>query len=215
MQIITIDGPASSGKGTVAKILAKKLGFHYLESGVIYRALGLLAIKHQVQYDAVEQLQKLIKNMHLEFTDGRVILNQEEVTDALRDEAVGLAASSVGKLSEVRAELLDFQRKFAKEPGLVTDGRDMGSVVFLSADLKVFLTAKSEIRAKRRFQQLQQMGVVVNFTEILEDIITRDEQDSKRLIAPLKYDASYKLLDNSELTVDLTVAQIINWLKFT
>ena len=212
MKIITIDGPASSGKGTVAKILAKKLGFHYLESGVIYRALGLLAIKHKVQHDAIEKLQEIIKHMNLEFIDGKIILNKKDVTDLLRDENVGLAASSVGKIPEVREDLLDFQRNFAREPGLVTDGRDMGSVVFPYADLKVFLTAKPKTRAQRRFQQLQEMGVVANFTEILNDIVIRDEQDYKRSVAPLKHDASYKVLDNSDLTVDLTIAQIVKWL---
>jgi cytidylate kinase len=213
VSVITIDGPASSGKGTVAKILATQLGFAYLESGAIYRALGWWVNKHYPSQQVSDsQVLELIASMQLEFKDGLIWLNQENVTEQLRDEAIGMLASKYSSISEVRACLLQFQRDFAKSPGLVTDGRDMGSVVFPNANLKVFLTASAEKRAERRYKQLQQFDKNVTIGSILQDIITRDEQDSKRSVAPLSYDSSFRVLDNSELSVDETVGLIKAWL---
>lgn len=210
--VITIDGPASSGKGTVAKLLAKKFGFHYLESGAIYRALGLWVYRNYGNTLVGEnQVIELVLTMKLEFTDLGVILGGENVTDALREEFVGMLASRYSSIPEVRARLLQFQRDFAKEPGLVTDGRDMGSVVFPAAKLKVFLTASAEKRAERRYKQLQLFNKSVTIEAILQDIIARDEQDSNRSTAPLSYDSSFKVLDNSDLTIEETIAVISEW----
>ncbi|MBX9867355.1 MAG: (d)CMP kinase [Burkholderiales bacterium] len=213
IRVITIDGPASSGKGTVAKILAAQLGFAYLESGAIYRALGWWVNKHYPEQDVSDaQVVDLIASMQLEFKAGLIWLNNEDVTEQLRAESIGMLASKYSSIAEVRARLLQFQRDFAKAPGLVTDGRDMGSVVFPNANLKVFLTASAEKRAERRYKQLHQFDKAVTMGAILQDIITRDEQDSQRSVAPLSYDSSYRMLDNSELSIDETISLIKAWL---
>ncbi len=211
MPIIIIDGPASSGKGTVAKKVAQQLGFNYLDSGSIYRALGLMVIREHEDLANVDKILKLIDLMVLSFMDGKIFLNQQDVTTALRAEDVSMMASSVGKIAEVRTKLLDFQRSFAKMPGLVTDGRDMGSVVFPDADLKVFLTASAEKRAHRRHFQLQETGNSGTIEAILRDIQARDRQDRERSAAPLVCDSSYKVLDNSDLSVEETVQTVIDW----
>jgi cytidylate kinase len=211
--VITIDGPASSGKGTVAKLIAERLGFHYLESGAIYRALGLWVYKNYADSEPSEQqVIELVASLKLEFKNDKIWLDSEDVTLALRDEFVGMLASKYSSIPEVRARLLQFQRDFAKAPGLVTDGRDMGSVVFPHATLKVFLTASSEKRAERRYKQLQQFDKSATMQSILQDIVARDEQDSKRSVAPLSYDASFTVLDNSDLSIDETIAMILSWL---
>ena len=214
--VITIDGPASSGKGTVAKLIAAKLGFHYLESGAIYRAHGLWVHKHypdQVPSDA--QVIELVATMKLEFYQDKIWLNGEDVTLALREEFVGMLASKYSAIPEVRTRLLQFQRDFVVAPGLVTDGRDMGSVVFPTAKLKVFLTASSEKRAERRYKQLQQLDKSATIQSILQDIEARDKQDSSRSVAPLSFDNSYQVLDNSELGIDETINQILCWFEIS
>ncbi|MCC2624744.1 MAG: cytidylate kinase [Burkholderiales bacterium] len=213
MPIIIIDGPASSGKGTVAKKVAEFLGFNYLDSGAIYRALGLMVIRECLQQTDTKNILRLIDRMKLSFQDGKTFLNGQDETDALRSENVSMIASSVGKIAEVRIKLLDFQRSFAKMPGLVTDGRDMGSVVFPEADLKVFLTASAEKRARRRHSQLQKFGDSGTIGAILRDIQARDKQDQERSAAPLVCDSTYKVLDNSDLSVEETVQTVINWYK--
>lgn len=212
LPVITIDGPASSGKGTVAKIIAKRLGFHYLESGAIYRALGLWIKLNSDNADVTDEVAvELISSMNLSFNDGKIFLNNQDVTEELRDESIGMLASRYSAIPEVRARLLQFQRDFATAPGLVTDGRDMGSVVFKDAILKVFLTASSDKRAERRYKQLQQLDKSVTMADILQDIIVRDKLDSTRSVAPLGYDASFKVLDNSELSIDETINLIVSW----
>lgn len=223
LKIITIDGPASSGKGTIAKIVATKLGFDYLDSGAIYRSLAILALEHNVIDSAfphseiteikLKELLSLVSNMTLSFIADKVMLNGNDISVAVRGETVGLAASNIAKIAEVRAKLLDFQRNFAKPPGLVTDGRDMGSVVFPNADLKIYLTSDAKVRAERRAMQLQTRGIYVKMTDILADIEMRDLQDKSRKNSPLVYDNSYKVLDNSDLTIDATVDQILRWFK--
>ena len=208
VKIITIDGPASSGKGTVAKLLAKKLGYNYLDSGSIYRALALFILQKNVDIDDVESICKLIDKMRLDFINGEVYLNDELVSDKLRDEKVGMFASKIASIGIVREKLLEFQRSFAKDFGLVTDGRDMGSVVFPRASLKIFLTASAEKRAQRRYKQLQESGKSAIIGVILEDITARDKQDSERGIAPLSYDSSFYVLDNSDLSIEQTVDKI-------
>lgn len=213
--IITIDGPASSGKGTVARLIAEHLGFHYLESGAIYRALGLWVHQHSTNNVNVtpDFVIQLIDSLDLKFIDGKVLLAGSDVTSELREEYVGMLASKYGAIPEVRARLLQFQRDFAKEPGLVTDGRDMGSVVFPKANLKLFLTASAEKRAERRYKQLQQFDKSATIADILQDIRARDEQDSTRSAAPLTFDDSFKVLDNSELTIEQTIDLILDWYK--
>lgn len=211
MHIITIDGPASSGKGTVASIIAKKLGFHYLESGAIYRVVGLVAKWNQFTLLDADKVLELIDKISLKFMDGKVILDGDDVTTLIRGEEIGMLASSLGSSQQIRARLLDFQHSFAKEPGLVTDGRDMGSIVFPYADLKIFLTASAEVRATRRYTQLNLKGVDADCNAILLDIVKRDKQDSERAVAPLSYDNSFTVLDNSKLSIEETVASIIGY----
>jgi|SRR6185437_1385865 len=211
MPIITIDGPASSGKGTVAKKVARQLGFNYLDSGSIYRALGLMVINGQVEKSNINAILKLIDHMDLSFVDDRVILNGQDETTMLRTENVGMLASAIAKIPEVRTRLLNFQQSFDQVPGLVTDGRDMGSVVFPKADLKIFLTASAEKRALRRHFQLQKSSDSGTIGAILRDITARDKQDRERSVAPLVYDSTYKVLDNSDLSIEETVQTVIDW----
>lgn len=212
VDVITIDGPASSGKGTVARRIAQRLGFHYLESGAIYRALGLWVYRNfGDEAVADEQVADLVLTMQLQFTHEKILLNGEDVTNTLREEFVGMLASRYSSIAEVRARLLQFQRDFAQNPGLVTDGRDMGSVVFPDAKLKVFLTASAEKRAERRYKQLQLFNKSATIGSILQDIVVRDEQDSNRSTAPLGYDSSFKVLDNSDLGIDETINVILDW----
>ncbi len=212
MRIITIDGPASSGKGTVAKIIAKRLGFNYLESGAIYRVVGLMAMINGLTEVDIDKILHLINSIKLEFSENKILVNGENVTEVIRDENIGMMASKLAKIEAIRSKLMGFQRSFAKAPGLVTDGRDMGSVVFSGANLKVFLTASAETRANRRYEQLHKTDKSVTIMPILRDIQARDQQDTNRSVAPLKFDESFKVLDNSDLSIDETVAQIVNWL---
>ncbi len=211
--IITIDGPASSGKGTVAKLIAQQLNFHYFESGALYRALGWWIANNTTDTNnvPVTKILSMIAEMNLSFVDNRVWLNNQDITALLRDESVGMLASKYSAIPEVRARLLQFQRDFALLPGLVTDGRDMGSVVFPNATLKVFLTATATVRATRRYKQLQQFDKSAIMQDILQDILARDEVDSKRSVAPLGYDSSYKVLDNSALDIEHTISVILAW----
>ncbi len=211
VKIITIDGPASSGKGTIAKIIAKKLGFNYLDSGAIYRVIGLIAKQNNLTDKDLDKLVELTKSSTLKFDGDKISLNGEDVSLSIREEEVGMLASSFGAISIIRKSVLDLQRSFAILPGLVTDGRDMGSVIFPDADLKVFLTASAEERANRRVRQLHMMDRPDIISSVLKDILVRDKQDMERDIAPLGYDSSFMLLDNSKLSVDDTVNQIIDW----
>lgn len=212
IDIIAIDGPASSGKGTIARIIAEKLNFHYLESGAIYRALGLLANELYPKREAAPaEIIALVDEINLEFIDERIMLNGVDVTTKLRQDFIGMLASKYGSINEVRTKLLNLQRSFAQTPGLITDGRDMGSVVFPEARLKVFLTASATIRATRRYKQLHQIDKSVTIESILRDILTRDTLDTGRSAAPLEFSSAYKLLDNSHLTIDETVSQILTW----
>ncbi len=212
MKIITIDGPASSGKGTVAKLIAKNLGFHYLESGAIYRVVALISIQASLNNRDINKILDLIDKIELTFVDGRVFVAKIDVTDQLRSEEIGMMASIIAKSDVIRKRLLSFQRGFAVEPGLVTDGRDMGSIVFPNADIKIFLTAPPQIRANRRYEQLKEYNENVSLDSILKDIIARDKQDTERSSAPLTYDSSFVLLDNASMTIDETVNHIVSLL---
>jgi cytidylate kinase len=207
--VIAIDGPSASGKGTVAQLVAKRLGFHYLDSGALYRLLALAAIRYGVSLGDEEGLARLAQKLDIRFEDGDAFLSGERVGDAIRTEECGNGASRVAAFPRVRAALLDLQRSFRRAPGLVADGRDMGSVVFPDAGTKIFLTASAEVRAERRYKQLMEKGMCANMNQILQDIRQRDERDSARSVAPLQKCADADLLDTSNLTIDEAVAEVL------
>ena len=214
--VITIDGPSGSGKGTVAGILAKRLGWNLLDSGALYRLLAFAAGNHGVALDNEALLEKLAAHLDVQFigaTDGkpaRIILEGDDVTHAIRSETVAAGASKVAALPAVRDALLQRQRAFLEFPGLVADGRDMGTVVFPDAPLKVFLTASAEERARRRYLQLKAKGDDVSLSGLLDEIRARDERDTQRAIAPLKPAADAIQLDSTELSIDQVLERIMS-----
>lgn len=205
--VVTIDGPGGTGKGTVAARVAGHLGWHLLDSGAIYRVLAHAAVQAGVDSDDVEGLLEIAARMHLRFTtDGAeasaVELDGVDVTKAIRSEACGDLASRVAAHPAVREALLQRQRDFRQSPGLVADGRDMGTVVFADASVKIFLTASVEERARRRYKQLMRQGVGANLSDLLEEITARDRRDASRSVAPLAPAADAVELDTTELSVD-------------
>jgi cytidylate kinase len=215
VKIITIDGPSGSGKGTVSRILAEKLGFHYLDSGALYRLLGLVAVRHGIKISINADLTQLAKNMDVSFqakSDGQniVLLEGEDVTDELRTEETGALASRVAENPMVRSALLERQHHFARLPGLVADGRDMGTQVFPEAQLKVFLTASIEERASRRYKQLLEKGENVKLRALEEQVRSRDERDMNRETSPLAVAADAVEVDTSDLTIQEAVDRVQN-----
>ncbi|KIQ00145.1 MULTISPECIES: (d)CMP kinase [Pseudomonas] len=214
--VITIDGPSGSGKGTVAGLLARQLGWNLLDSGALYRLLAFSARNHGVDLTNEESLKLLAAHLDVQFLaagDGkpqRIILEGEEVTDAIRNEQIGAGASQVAALPAVRDALLQRQRAFNEAPGLVADGRDMGTVVFPEAPLKVFLTASAEERANRRYLQLKAKGDDVNLASLLDEIRARDERDTQRAVAPLKPAADAIQLDSTELSIEQVLERILS-----
>ena len=211
--VIAIDGPTASGKGTVAARLASILGFRYLDSGALYRLVALAALERGVSPDNGDGLAALASAMRPRFFDGRIELDGREVTDAIRTEEVSRMASRVAVHPAVRTALLGLQLGFRRAPGLVADGRDMGTVVFPSASLKVFLTASVEARAERRYKQLIEKGLAANMRDLLADLRARDERDSNRAASPLRPAEDAYRLDSSTLSVDEVVAQILAWYR--
>ena len=209
--VIAIDGPTASGKGTIAQAVAHGLGFNCLDSGALYRVVALLALRHAVGQDDAQRLAGLARSAHPTFANGRVELAGQDVTEAIRAEEVGRAASRVSAHAPVRDELLQLQRSFRRWPGLVADGRDMGTVVFPDARLKVFLTASVEVRAQRRLKQLMEKGYSGNLATLLQDLRERDERDRTRAVAPLKAADDAFELDASSLTIEEVVAQVLAW----
>ena len=208
--VIAIDGPSASGKGTVASLLAQKLGFHYLDSGALYRLVALVAARSSVLLDDEVQLAKIASELDVRFAGSEIWLAGACVTDDVRTEACGNGASRVASLPAVREALLARQRAFRQVPGLVADGRDMGSVVFPDALTKIFLTASAEIRAERRYKQLKEKDLYANIENILQDIKQRDERDSARSVAPLQKCADASLLDTTSLTINEAVDEVLN-----
>lgn len=213
--IIAIDGPVASGKGSVSSGVAKALGFHVLDSGSLYRLTAYAALKQQKALDDEEAVEQTAVNLKAVFKDGKILLDGEDVTDAIRQEEVGLAASKVAVHPKVRQALFKLQRDYAKEPGLVADGRDMGSVVFPEACLKIFLTASAEARAKRRYNQLKEKGINSNIADLVKDLRERDERDLKRAVAPLVPAPGARVLDSSNLTLEETINQVLEWYRGT
>jgi CMP/dCMP kinase len=207
--VIAIDGPSASGKGTIASRVAKRLGFHYLESGALYRLIALLSLRADTLDE--RRLVALADSMDVEFHDGETVLSDEEVSEKLRSEPVGNRASEVARLAAVRQALLRRQRAFRQPPGLVADGRDMGTIVFPDAPLKVFLTASPEIRAERRYKQLIEKGIDANLRALSRDLRDRDERDAKRAVAPLVPAPDSQVLDSSALSIDDVVERIVGW----
>lgn len=208
--VIAIDGPSASGKGTVAALVARELGFHYLDSGAIYRVAAHAAARAGVALDDEAALASLARALDLRFDGIEVYLDGQPVGDAIRTEEAGRAASRIAALPDVRAALLDLQRDFRRPPGLVTDGRDMGSVVFPDARVKVFLTASAEERAKRRYKQLIEKGFDANLAALFQDLTERDARDAARASAPLKQAADALLLDTTGLSIDQAVLFVID-----
>lgn len=206
--VITIDGPSGSGKGTICQLLAAKLGFHYLDSGALYRLLGLAAKRHGVELDKVESLAVLAAHMDISFRmneagdSPKVLLEGEDVSSLIRSEQVGSDASIVAAYPEVREALLQRQRAFAVAPGLVADGRDMGTVVFPNADAKIFLTASPKERAQRRYKQLIDKGESVSLAALINQVQKRDERDMCRPVSPLVPANNAVILDSSQMTID-------------
>ncbi|WP_022965487.1 (d)CMP kinase [Denitrificimonas caeni] len=214
--VITIDGPSGSGKGTVAGILATKLQWQLLDSGALYRVLALAAGKHAVPLDHEDALEVLAVGLDVEFVvdvesnSQRILLENQDVTDEIRNETVGAHASQIAALPGVRAGLLRRQHEFRQAPGLIADGRDMGTVVFADAPLKVFLTASAEERARRRYLQLKDKGETVTLTSLLEEIRARDERDTNRSIAPLKPADDAIILDSTTMTIEQVLERILS-----
>jgi len=213
--VIAIDGPSASGKGTISARVAQALGWHLLDSGALYRLVAYAALKQSVALDDSLKLESLARSLDVTFVanskqfETDIYLDQENVTHAIRTEQVGNAASAVAVVPVVRSALLDRQRAFRQLPGLVADGRDMGSVVFPDAKLKVFLTATAEERAKRRYKQLMEKGASVNLRDLFEEIAARDQRDSQRSTAPLKPAADAIQVDTTELSIQDVVDHIL------
>lgn len=208
--VIAIDGPTASGKGTVAQRVAQALDWHYLDSGAIYRLAALAALRAGLSLDHEPELVRLASALSIEFAGPRVLLASEDVTDAIRVEAVGEAASRIAVLGALRVALLDRQRAFRRPPGLVADGRDMASVVFPDASLKVFLTASAEARAERRYKQLIEKGFSANLDSLLRDLRARDARDAGRTHAPLVTAEGAVVLDSTHLSVSQTVQAVLD-----
>lgn len=210
--LITIDGPTASGKGTIAARVAASLGFHLLDSGALYRLTALAAMQQGVDFDDESVLARVARALEVQFTDEpRISLRGVDVTDALRAEAVGNAASRIAVLHDVRAALVQRQRDFWQLPGLVADGRDMGTVIFPEAQLKVYLTASVEARAQRRYKQLIEKGFSATMESLSADLRDRDARDMNRLEAPLRPAQDSYQLDSSDLSIDEVVTQVLRW----
>ncbi len=215
--VLCVDGPTASGKGTLAAQLAQKLGYHFLDSGSLYRLTGLAATRDGINIDPANEaaIVALLKSLTIRFEGTRIVMDGEDVTDAIRTEEAGMNASKVSAFPRVREALVNFQRSFRQLPGLVADGRDMGTVIFPAAPLKVFLTASAACRAERRYKQLISKGISATLDSLRADLEARDARDSSRAVAPLKPAADAKLMDNSDLTVESSVQTVLDWWQGT
>ena len=211
--VLAIDGPSGSGKGTVSQRLAAELGWAFLDSGAVYRALALLAREQGISLEEVDRLVEIAKKMEISFVPEEngicsALVNGAEVSEGLRTEEVASLASQIAAEPEIRLALLEKQRQFQQAPGLVADGRDMGTVVFPTAMLKIYLTASAEVRAERRYKQLKEKGFDVNLPRLLGEIRERDERDAGRKASPLKPADDAVIVDTSDMTIDEVVDHI-------
>ena len=211
--VIAIDGPTASGKGTVAMQVANRLGFHYLDSGALYRLVALASQQKGISPSDSCALGELAFAMQIEFKNGLIFLGNIDVTEAIREESIGVLASQIAVYPEVRDALLALQKGFRRPPGLVADGRDMASRIFTDAVLKVFLTASVQARAERRYKQLIAKGISARMDVLLQDLQERDARDIQRATAPLKQVEGAHLLDTSNLSIDQAVEQVLSWYK--
>lgn len=209
--VIAIDGPSASGKGTIAKRVADELSFHYLESGALYRLIALVSLGDGIS--AEKALAEVAERMAVSFAEDKILLSDQDVTLDVRSEEVSRRASEVARLPEVRKRLLKRQRAFRRPPGLVADGRDMGTVVFPDATLKVFLTASPEVRAERRYKQLIDKGIPANLRSLSRDLAERDARDRNRTVAPLVPAPDSQVLDSSALSIDAVAELIVRWYR--
>jgi len=209
--VIAIDGPSASGKGTIAKRVADELSFHYLESGALYRLIALVSLRDGIS--AEKALAEVAERMAVSFAGDKILLSNQDVTLGARSEEVSKRASEVAKIPEVRKRLLKRQRAFRRPPGLVADGRDMGTVVFPDATLKVFLTASPEVRAERRYKQLIDKGIPANLRSLSRDLAERDARDRNRTVAPLVPAPDSQVLDSSALSIDAVAELIVRWYR--
>ncbi|CAM0124650.1 MULTISPECIES: (d)CMP kinase [Stenotrophomonas] len=214
--VLTIDGPSGAGKGTISRIIARRMGWHYLDSGALYRAVGVAASWADIDTSDASALVRCTFDTHVQFVEQgdamRVMVNGTDATDELRLETTGALASAIAAIPEVRAALKERQRAFRELPGLVADGRDMGTVIFPDAPHKVFLTASAEERAERRHKQLKDKGVSVNFDDLLREIMARDARDAQRTVAPLKPADDAVLIDTTGIGIDDVVARVMDLL---
>ena len=211
--VVTIDGPAGSGKGTISKLVSKTLGFHYLDSGAIYRIIALNANTESLDTNQITQILELIDGLEINFADEKVFLGSKDITDLIRSELIGKFASEIAKNELIREKILGLQKSFFKPPGLVADGRDMGTVVFPKAKVKIFLTASIEERANRRYKQLILKENNVNLTDLFETIKLRDESDTNRKISPLKAAEDAYLIKTDNLNINQSFEKVMEIIR--
>ena len=211
--VVTIDGPAGSGKGTISKLVSKTLGFHYLDSGAIYRIIALNANTESLDTNQITQILELIDGLEINFADEKVFSGSKDITDLIRSELIGKFASEIAKNELIREKILGLQKSFFKPPGLVADGRDMGTVVFPKAKVKIFLTASIEERANRRYKQLILKENNVNLTDLFETIKLRDESDTNRKISPLKAANDAFLIKTDNLSITQSFEKVMEIIR--
>ncbi len=211
VDVIAIDGPVASGKGAVSSKVAQALGFHVLDSGALYRLTAYSVLEQGVDPADEERCAAVAESLDPVFSQEKILLRGKDVTNLIREEKIGLTASKIATFPKVRKALFELQRKSAQAPGLVADGRDMGTVVFPDAQLKVFLTASAEARAKRRYNQLNEKGIHSNIDNLVADLKERDARDMNRPVAPLAPAPDAQVLDSSDLTLEETISKVLEW----
>lgn len=211
--IITIDGPAGAGKGTISKLVSQNMGFHYLDSGAIYRVIAFEANQKGLATDQISQITELIDEINIQFIGDKIFLTDKDVSELVRSEDIGRFASEIAKNEEIRKNILEFQKSFFKPPGLVADGRDMGTVIFPKAKVKIFLTASIQERANRRYKQLILKEKDVNLTDLFQRIKLRDESDKNRKISPLKAANDAYLVKTDNLSIKQSYEKVMEIIK--